>query len=215
MPIQVRYRNDPAQECVIRPTPFMSISSEVLKTGAGETFGITYTITLNGTLLEDQGFPFAKDTSVGTGYGRTFNWIGTHPGGYDEKGPYGSFDVGWSHAVQPDGMNRQPRKQLITNNKKLGASLFKQKALRGLFAIDGQRVEISSVDYNEPAIIIYPRLVDISFDEGPYVNKCDYTIVLETDTLLTKEFRVDDDGNPLALQHTTVGHHELIGSDEA
>ena len=213
MPIQVRYRNDPAQECVIRPTPFVSVASEILKTGGGENYGVTYTITLTGTILEDQGFPFARDTSVGVGYGNAFTFIGIGPS-VNAVGPYDSFDSAHSHAPQLDGMSKQPRKQLIHNTKKLGAILFKQKALRALFAIDGQRMEISSVDYNEPAIICYPRLVDISFDEGPYVTQCNYTIVLEADTLLNKDLRVDDDGNPLNLQHTTKGHHDLIGSDQ-
>ena len=55
MPIRVRYQNDPSQECTIRPTPLISINSNVLKDGAGEAFGVTYTITLNGTLLPDEG----------------------------------------------------------------------------------------------------------------------------------------------------------------
>ena len=40
MPIRVRYQNDPAQECTIRPTPLISITSNVLKNGAGETYGL-------------------------------------------------------------------------------------------------------------------------------------------------------------------------------
>ena len=52
MPIKVRFQNDPEQECVIRPTPFVGMSTNVLKNGAGEAFGVTYTITLTGTVEE-------------------------------------------------------------------------------------------------------------------------------------------------------------------
>ena len=35
MPIKVRYNNDPSQECVIRPTPFVQISASTLKNKVG------------------------------------------------------------------------------------------------------------------------------------------------------------------------------------
>lgn len=54
MPIRIRYKNDPAQECTIRPTPFVSISTNVLKNAAGDPFGVNYSITLNGTILADE-----------------------------------------------------------------------------------------------------------------------------------------------------------------
>ena len=216
MPIQIRYRNDPQHECVIRPTPFMSISSEILKTGAGEAYGVTYTISLTGTLLADQGFPFARDTSKASTahfYGEAFDFVPVTPA-ITAAGPYHAFDTAHSHAPQPDGMNRQPRRQLIHKNYVLGAILFKQKVMRALFAIDGQRMEISSVDYNEPAIIVYPRIVDISFDDGPYVDTCGYSITLQADTLLTKDFRVDDDGNPLHVQHKTRDVYDVRGTND-
>ena len=50
MPIVVRYLNDPAQECTIRPTPFVSIATNIDKTGAGDAIGTTYNITLTGTI---------------------------------------------------------------------------------------------------------------------------------------------------------------------
>jgi hypothetical protein len=216
MPIQIRYRNDTNQECVIRPTPLISIGTEVLKTGGGEAFGVTYSITLTGTLLEDQGFPLARDSSAGATFGDIFPYITglgttTTPGSL--HGPYESFDTSHSHAPLSDGMNRKPLSQLVPTTKKLGAILFKQKVLRGLFAIDGQRVEISSVDYNEPAVICYPRLVSIDFEDGPYVSTCAYTIVLEADTLLNKDFRVDNEGNPRHLEHTTYGHHDILNDE--
>ena len=63
MPIRVRYQNDTNQECTIRPTPFIQISSEVLKNKEG-SFGVTYNITLTGTLLPDEGTPYALDPAT-------------------------------------------------------------------------------------------------------------------------------------------------------
>ena len=57
MPIRIRYKNDPAQECTIRPTPFVSISTNVLKNAAGDPFGVNYSINLTGTILADEGSP--------------------------------------------------------------------------------------------------------------------------------------------------------------
>ena len=60
MPITVFYNNDENQGCTIRPVPLITISTNLLKTGAGDPIGVTYSITLTGTLLADQGAPFAK-----------------------------------------------------------------------------------------------------------------------------------------------------------
>lgn len=51
---------------------------------------------------------------------------------------------------------------------------------------------------DEPAVICYPRVVSIDFQDGLYINRCDYTITLEADTLLNKNLTIDDDGNPLS-----------------
>ena len=59
MPIRVRWKNDPAHECTIRPTPLVSIATEFNTTAAGDMLGATYTITLTGKLLADEGTPYA------------------------------------------------------------------------------------------------------------------------------------------------------------
>ena len=60
MPIKVFYRNQENQPCTIRPTPFVQISENVLKNKEG-SFGVTYNITLTGTLLAKHGTPYAVD----------------------------------------------------------------------------------------------------------------------------------------------------------
>ena len=71
MPIRLRYKNDPAQECTIRPTPFVSISTNILKNAAGDPFGVNYSITLTGTILADEGSPYTVDnvSSLGNAFG--------------------------------------------------------------------------------------------------------------------------------------------------
>tara|TARA_R110002096_G_scaffold119004_2_gene257657 strand:- start:1999 stop:3717 length:1719 start_codon:yes stop_codon:yes gene_type:complete len=190
MPIRVRYKNDPGQECTVRPTPLVNIGTQILKNGAGEAFGVTYSITLTGTLLADQGTPYAIEhggiTALRHPSTDKYAFHETAPSAF--TGPYGAFDSVLSHT----GLNRPPKQQ-IEPNLAATALITKQRALRALFAQDGQRVEITDFNYDNPAVICYPRLVDIQFSEGIWVDKCDFTITLEADTLLHGD-KVDNEG---------------------
>ena len=115
---------------------------------------------------------------------------GTTPAG---TGPYGQFDNTGGHSE-----NNRPKVQPAPENSKLDAIFSKQRAIKALFAIDGQRLEIMPVHGDEPAVICYPRVVSIDFQDGLYINRCDYTITLEADKLLNKNLTIDDDGNPLS-----------------
>lgn len=173
MPIRVRYKNLD-EECTIRPTPLYSISTTVLKDGAGEAYGSTYTITLQGTLLADMGTPYAIDHRNNTVY----PFWETAPTGY--VGPYGAFDNHISHFN-----GNKPPKQKIDIDMASTAIMSKQRALRALFAQDGQRLEITDIDDDGAMVICYPRLVgDIQFEEGIWIHKCPFTITLECDTIL-------------------------------
>jgi hypothetical protein len=183
MPITVYYQNDDQQGCTIRPVPLVSIGTNILKNGAGEAFGVTYSITLTGTILADQGTPFAYDPA-GSIYDLYSPIAGTL------VGPYDSFSNAY--------LTGNPPKQQIDNNSASHSIFFKQKALRALFAQDGQRIEIVDWEGNEASIICYPRTTEISFSEGIYVEKCDYTITLECDTILRGDdpnSYVDDEGS--------------------
>lgn len=184
MPVRVFYESQP---CTIRPTPLVSISKNTLKTAAGDIFGATYTLTLTGTLIADQGSPYGFQTD-----GNLYDI----PGGISSitrVGPYGAFDNNISHFN-----TGRPPKQFVSNIAASNSIFSKQKALRALFARDGQRLEISDFDDNEPTIICYPRLVgEIQFEEGIYVDICRYTITLEADTLLNKDLIVDIDGTSI------------------
>lgn len=183
MPIKVYYKNDPLQICSIRPTPFVQISEAILKNKEG-TFGVTYTITLTGTLLPNQGTPYALNSATDTPFPFFDNTI--DPNSF--IGPYKLFDM-----VPLSQRDKPPKQQIIygsnphinQNIKPASAILSKQRALRALFAQDGQRVEISDILDNAGATVVcYPRTVSVDFTEGQYITKCEYTIVLEADYLL-------------------------------
>ena len=180
MPIRVRYQNDPNQECTIRPTPFIQISSEVLKNKEG-SFGVTYNITLTGTLLPDEGTPYALDPA-------TNNPVEFFPGQTPPEfiGPYNLFDK------VPLSQRSRPPRQKVT--KSASAILSKQRALKALFAKDGQRVEVTDIFDNAGATVVCnPRVVSVDFTEGAYVTKCEYTIVLQADVLYRQNGHVDLD----------------------
>lgn len=185
MAIRVYYNNDSNQPCTIRPSPLCAINRNILKNGAGESFGVTYSITLTGTLIADQGTPYAFD-EIGISPTRYPFYGGASP---NSIGPYGSFDSNISHT---DGS--KPPKQMIGNLIASQAIFAKQKALAALFSKDGQVLEITDFETDLPAVICYPRLISIDFQEGVYVDKCDYTITLECDTLLNQSYKVDMDG---------------------
>ena len=191
MPIRVRYQNDPAQECTIRPTPLISITSNVLKNGAGETYGRTYAITLTGTLLPDEGSPYALDstsTQGGSFDAPTHSVMlivlvvtipaPTHVG-------HTVFDSNRSHT----GIKRPPQ-QIVPMEDSATAIMSKQRALRALFAQDGQRVEITDIREDLPAIICYPRVTNISFSEGTYVLRSDFNITLKLIFYYTQKLTV-------------------------
>jgi len=183
MPISIYYKNDASQVCTLRPAPLVSISSALNKVG-GETVGITYTISLTGTILEDRGSPYAVKMQNNLPFKY---YDGTTPAG---TGPYGQFDNSSGHSD-----DNRPKVQPVPDDSKLDAIFSKQRAIKALFAMDGQRLEIMPVHGDEPAIVCYPRIISVDFSEGLYVNKSDYSVTMEADTLLNKNLTVDEDGN--------------------
>ena len=200
MPINVYYKNDSAQVCVLRPAPLISISEEIKRSEGGEKYGTRYVITLTGTLLDDGGFPLAYDPRNGSVIDyRDSDYNSTR----SLKGPYDSWDVSVQHSNQSHYMKEVPR-QAVTFEQKLDAMFWKQKCMRELFSRDGQRMEIQAVHGDEASVVCYPRITSLDFSEGTYIERMDYTITLEADTLLDKDYNVDLEGNPIAsgFQHT-------------
>ena len=203
MPLRVYYQNDPDQPCTIRPTPLVSIATNVLETPGGEPFGVTYNITLTGTLLADEGSPYALKQD-----GSLYSFYGTAPTTF--VGPYGGFDSTVSHYN-----GNHPPNQQIDILAASNAIFSKQKILRALFSIPGQKLEITDFNDDEATIILFPRSAQVSFAEGIYVEKCDYTITFECDTILDKNLNVAGEGSYIAQDGIfRIGKQEsdLLGS---
>lgn len=199
MPIRVRYNNAGSPEdCTIRPTPFIQISEQVLKNKEGN-FGVTYSITLTGTLLAEHGTPYALNPATNTPFG-FFDPSHSPAGGF--IGPYGLYDN------EPISSRPKPWRQQC-ENKNASAMLSKQRALRALFAKDGQRIELSDIFDNAGATIVcFPRIISVDFTEGPYVTTCEYTIVMEADYLLRGN-AADDETRLVDLEGTYANSGEL------
>jgi len=219
MPIRIRYKNDPAQECTIRPTPFVSIATNVLKNAAGDPFGVNYSITLTGTILADEGSPYTVDSvsNLGNAFGDRLPYTSGTLQGSDpnQKGPYGQFDTNQSHQSTGEGGDKRPPGQTVGIRDRATAILSKQRVLRGLFSQDGQRLEISDIDGDRAVTVCYPRVLDINFEEGIYINKCGYTIVLEADMLLYPKGDNDANLTPDMEGLYVVGKAEELASGDA
>jgi hypothetical protein len=181
------YPNNSSNGVTIRPAPLVSVSTQILKNGAGEPFGVTYSITLTGTILDDKGSPHALDAN-GAKYPAILG------GTFDTDGPYDAFSKA-----------SEPTKQQIPAGQSLTAILSKQKSLRALFATDGQRVTITDWGGSQSAFSCYPRVLSVDFQEGIYLERADYTITLEADTLFIGE------GDSVASEIENEG--SLIASD--
>lgn len=186
MPVLV-YPNNGPDGVTIRPAPLVSVSTQILKNGAGEPFGVTYSITLTGTILDDKGSPHALDAN-GVKYPAILGGI------FNTAGPYDAFSK-----------VSEPTKQQIPAGQSLTAILSKQKSLRALFATDGQRVTITDWGGSQSAFSCYPRVLSVDFQEGIYLERADYTITLEADTLFIGE------GDSVASEIENEG--SLIASD--
>ena len=215
MPITVYYNNDSNTPCTLRPAPLISINLEISKNGAGETLGATYRITLTGTILADKGSPFGAYALNGNPFQVDDNGsqyapsIGTSsPGAAGRYGPENLFFSG-SNFGPPD---QGPPPQIIGNDHSLDSIFSKQRAIRSLFARDGQLMEIIPVHGDAASIVCNPRAVAVSFSEGIYVDKCDYTIELEADTLRAADGTVDNEGLAVYFKEGTAFGGNLDGS---
>lgn len=150
---------------VIRPCPLMSIDWNANNTGTGNAGG-SYTITLNGSIIAGEGSPFisnANNTDANSVIGPSV----------------------FANAYDP-----RPNRQVIPVSGLLGSILSKQIALRTLFSDNCNKIEVLSIDGNEPVIQFYPKLTSISFEEGVWIDTCRYSITLETDFLLNKDDKI-------------------------
>lgn len=152
---------------VIRPCPLITINYTANK-NKSRSLGGYYEITLNGTILAHEGSPSLITPSGGAG-----------------------ASAGANFAIVYDP---RPTGQIVPIENSLGSILEKQNAIRSLFAVDGHRMELLSIDGNEPLMVFYPTVQSISFEEGIYVQLCRYTVSLRAEFLLDKNDNIISDG---------------------
>jgi len=186
--ITVYYKNESSDGCVIRPTPLVNISQTAIRNGIA-SLGSEYTITLTGTIIAHEGSPVY---STGGSFG---------PGGkFAQVGPSWDDTNGASY---PDG-------EIVPYGQKLGSILEKQNVIRELFAQDGQKVEIQSIDENGVKFCCYPVVESVTFDEGIWVDICKYTVVLRASSLLDADGNMLADSKPLGVD----GLHKVAGQSD-
>ena len=190
MPITVYYTPGPGQAlpCVLRPAPLISINPTPNKTGVGDTIGMSYDITLTGTILSYAGSPFGINNSSGG--------LFDFENGVD-AGSHGPYDQFYNGSNFFDGVtDHRPPRQVVPMPHRLDSIISKIKAINALFAIDGQKVEISSVHGDGPDGILWcnPSVTGISYTEGIYTDRCDYVIRLQANSLYSSNGEITIDG---------------------
>jgi len=146
----------------IRPCPLINITWNGNFNETGPAGG-SYEITLTGSLLDNVGSPiFSYNSRANPDYGVT-----------------------WANAYDP-----RPGQQFVADSGELGALLSKQVAIRELFDNKGLKIEVCSIEGDEPVITFFPQITSINFSEGIWVNKCDYTISMTAPFLLDKQEKI-------------------------
>lgn len=163
---------------MLRPTPFISITQNALRNKRG-MLGSYYNITLNGTLLPNEGSPYYIIGGASSHTGPT--------------NPTGSFIATYA----------RPAREAVHYDNAMSSIIAKQNLLRELFKRDGQTIELYPVSVSvgstsdmtdEPVLRFHPTVESISFEEGPYINACKYTINLRAEVLLDNGGNIISDG---------------------
>jgi hypothetical protein len=182
---------DESTPCLIRPTPLISITQNVIRNKAG-MLGSYYDITLNGTILPDEGSPFYV-----AGGGSTAHIL-----------------PATVSAAFHQNYQRPPNEPVHFDNA-MSSIIHKQNMLRELFKRDGQlcellpvsnRPESDSAMTDTPILKFHPTVQSISFEEGAYITNCKYTINLRAEVLL-------DNGNKIISDGITNSTISPTGSD--
>lgn len=158
----------------IEPGPIVRLEKQIETGGEGTKLGATYTGTITGTLVAFKGSPQGGTLS-----------------GPDWGGPFNRF---WQTSGYADV-------ESVPADSRVASIHNKQEALRALFAVDGQWLEWQARS-GAPPLKCQPRIKGITFEEGVWFDRCDYTIQIEADYLYVN-------GNP---EVDTPYHDELIST---
>jgi hypothetical protein len=108
-----------------------------------------------------------------------------------------------------------PDEPYVGNNEDFNHLLRKQEALRWLFAEDGGILEWQPSN-GQPPVKCYPRVLSISFPEGQWADRCEYTIELEAPWLyLNGTLDVEDNisTNLVSSSAETWSFEEIVGHE--
>lgn len=119
-------------------------------------------------------------TSVGAGFALTIN--GTILPDMGSPASDGTF---WT-------LGGYPANETVPDSARLAAFLRKQEAMRRLFSVEGASFEIQSAN-GSPPIKCNPRIIDITFAEGVWYNRCDYTISIQADVIYINGSSISED----------------------
>lgn len=86
-----------------------------------------------------------------------------------------------------------PPDESIPDISRLKAIIRKQEAIRELFSQEGYLFEIQSADGSAP-MKCNPRVMDITFNEGLWYDRVEYSITLECDVLYVNGQELGEDG---------------------
>ena len=75
-----------------------------------------------------------------------------------------------------------PADETVTSDARLWAIQRKQAAIRDLFSDEGKSFEVQALNAMD-AVRFNPRINDISFEQGIWYDRCNYTITMEADEL--------------------------------
>lgn len=152
----------------IRPCPLINLTWNSNTDSSGPVGG-KYDIVLNGTLIDDAGSPI-------------YRWDQrTNP----------NNGITWPNTYNPKPAEQPYSDNAYNTSGALGSILAKQVALRELFAKSCNKIEVASVaGTDEPVITFYPKFLSMNFEEGIWVNRCDYSITLEAQFLLNKDDKI-------------------------
>lgn len=171
------------QSYVLRPTPLISITQNAIRNKTG-MLGSYYDITLNGTILPDEGSPLYSNGDSAT------------PGGF--KKDYAR------PAREPVGIGSAMAS--IVHKQNLIRELFKKDGQK--FELLPVKIDDNASNdgsgSEEPVLIFHPTVQSINFEEGLYINTCKYTINLRAEVLLDKSNNIIGDGL-VNSTHTATG----------
>lgn len=89
--------------------------------------------------------------------------------------------------------SNQPPDENLANINQFKSIIRKQEAIRELFSIEGKSLEIQPCDGSAP-IKCNPRITDVNFPEGQWVERVPYTVSCEADVVLGQIITSSEDG---------------------